>query len=272
MAYEPTMLYAARIWGKACEKKYVKKLINERQRSVLCKCVKAYRTSSLINMLAITGITPLWMLIKQKYDVNQQKNKITFGKRIDYEKAVTMTSKLHPSEWRHIEYTYVKNEITANSMLNFENEMKELIIFTDGSKMKNGVGGAFVVAKKTQGFIHSKEMRLATHCNNFQAEMISIIEALKYIEEKKTESVRICTESLSSLIAITNYYNNNSLAVEARCLVSKLKNKQVKLNLTYVQAHIGIKGNELADRLAKQAAQSKDKKLIYDKRPKNYLT
>lgn len=60
--------------------------------------------------------------------------------------------------------------------------------------------------------------------------------------------------------------------MEARCLVSKLKNKQVKLNLTYVQAHIGIKGNELADRLAKQAAQSKDKKLIYDKRPKNYLT
>jgi len=50
-----------------------------------------------------------------------------------------------------------------------------------------------------------------------------------------------------------------------------LEKSEWKIEFSWVKAHLGIYGNELADRLAKEAARSKDTNIAFNKIPKSTL-
>lgn len=129
--------------------------------------------------------------------------------------------------------------------LTAEKEHNWKFVFTDGSK--TNFGTAFAVVDEN-GDILSKGL-LPHFATVFSAEATAILEATVLADSFKTV---ICTDSLSTLTAITNINNKTSIIVAIR---DKLIKNQEKLKLLWIPGHVGIKGNENADAAAKAAIQ-----------------
>ncbi|GBM92596.1 hypothetical protein AVEN_106216-1 [Araneus ventricosus] len=127
-------------------------------------------------------------------------------------------------------------------------EMKGLMIFTDGSKMDGRVGCAFVVFCNKTELDYSK-FRLNDSSTVFMAEEIAIQQAVQYVKANGLGQVNIISDSWSALMAL-------SAVEEARDIMNNIKEYKGKITLTWIdldRAHMGNFGNERADQLAKEA-------------------
>ncbi|XP_031328755.1 uncharacterized protein LOC116159809 [Photinus pyralis] len=118
------------------------------------------------------------------------------------------------------------------------------IIYTDASKSDNRIGAAIITPKSKRKF------RLPALCSTFTAEIYAILQAINYIALHQQENYVICTDSLSSILILRQIYPKNPLVQEIRRKIDNLSNSIIFL---YTPSHIGIPGNEDADRTAKEA-------------------
>ena len=119
-------------------------------------------------------------------------------------------------------------------------------IYTDGSKDGNKVG----CAAFEKSFISN--IRLPEKASIFTAEVKAIDLALSYISQHKHTNFIIFSDSLSVLTTIKNHNTDNVLIQNLHLRLHEiLRTKTVKL--CWIPSHIGIKGNERVDRLAKDA-------------------
>ena len=88
------------------------------------------------------------------------------------------------------------------------------IIFTDGSKSARGVGAAAVFGNV------KKTVSLPEHASIFTAELKALQLALKITAERAHENVLICSDSMSSIVAIKNGIRTNELVRRLRDRVS----------------------------------------------------
>lgn len=141
--------------------------------------------------------------------------------------------------------------------------LNKSIIFTDGACSGNpgpGGWGAIVVA-------HQKVTELgggSGRTTNNQMEMQSVIEALRFVDNKINE-VNVYTDSVYVIRGITQWIwgwkKNNWLTAEGQPVLNKehwLELDQVvsavkkfaKINWHYVRGHTGVPGNERCDQIA----------------------
>jgi ribonuclease HI len=73
----------------------------------------------------------------------------------------------------------------------------------------------------------------------------------------------IYTDSKITIQSIQNYRNHKILMEKIRKKTLELEKKEWIIQITWIKAHVGQYGNELADNLAKEA--TKNKELIYEK-------
>ena len=175
----------------------------------------------------------------------------------------------HPS-WTHTEPTI---DFSLTSMdkheepLRMKNEFKirveekykhHRIVYTDGSHDPSN--------HRTGAGIHFPALRdavipLSPYSSIFTAELAAIQMAIGWIKlaEKKKPTSRkylIATDSLSSLLALKNQsserldYVHGILQAITNCAL-----KGTQIDLIWIPSHIDIKGNEIADSLAKLATQ-----------------
>ncbi|GBL97639.1 hypothetical protein AVEN_49144-1 [Araneus ventricosus] len=128
-------------------------------------------------------------------------------------------------------------------------EMKGLMIFTNGSKMGGRVDCAFVVFyNKTE--LYYRKFRLNASSTVFMTEVIAIQQAVQYVKANDLGQVNIISDSRSALMAL-------STVEEARDMINNIKEDikeyKGKITLTWIRAHMGNFGNERADQLAKEA-------------------
>ena len=90
-----------------------------------------------------------------------------------------------------------------------------------------------------------------------QTELVAILQALRYTEQHEIGPVVIHTDSLSAIQAlqILKIKENKNLLSNIHLLLIKHKNQNRKVTLNWIPSHIGIPGNEEADKLAKQTNQ-----------------
>ncbi|GBN08115.1 hypothetical protein AVEN_166570-1 [Araneus ventricosus] len=94
-------------------------------------------------------------------------------------------------------------------------EMKGLMIFTDGSKMDGRVGCAFVVFyNKTE--LDYRKFRLNDSSTVFMAEVIAIQQAVQYVKANDLGRVNMISDSRSALMAL-------SAVEEARDIINNIK-------------------------------------------------
>ena len=90
--------------------------------------------------------------------------------------------------------------------------------------------------------------------------------------QRNQRSVAIHTNSRISLDVIANPSNHQNLVERIREEVRRLENDNWIIHFTWVKAHNGNYGNEIADHLAKEAASGSDVDIAYIKIPKSAVT
>jgi len=113
--------------------------------------------------------------------------------------------------------------------------------------------------------------KLHNRCSNNQAEQTVIINALHALETIKLSNntpptVKIFTDSKITLSALKNPKNRTHLIEEIRKKTTILEKEDWFIEFTWIKAHAGHNGNELADKLAKEATQNNE--ICYNKIPK----
>ncbi|KAI5747382.1 hypothetical protein M8J77_014049 [Diaphorina citri] len=127
-------------------------------------------------------------------------------------------------------------------------------IYTDASKNETSVSAAFCTEDSK---FNVRLSPLLSICN---AELMSILYAIHFILnvcQSQTFLLKfmLYSDSLSALQSIQNVFSSNPIAQEIRNIL--VKNKHIlSLHFTWVPSHVGIVGNEEADRLAKEALSS----------------
>ncbi|XP_050512801.1 uncharacterized protein LOC126888504 [Diabrotica virgifera virgifera] len=129
-----------------------------------------------------------------------------------------------------------------------------LEIYTDASKQNDGTGCAFYIPSANI----QEKFKLNSSTSIFSAEAIGIIKACEYIEKSKLKKIHLLSDSLSVLKCIANPINVvatdiNPFIKKLKLKIHKLRKSHYELKFTWVKAHIGLRGNEVVDSLAKES-------------------
>jgi ribonuclease HI len=217
---------------------------------------KAFCTTSRKASCKLTGTTPI--IIKLEEVVKRYKIKLKLGNStIELDQDVEFKYWPHPAE-------AVTIEVVGN-------EEASVHAYTDGSKHNQGVGSGVVIFKGSE-MVGKLKLKLDNRCSNNQA----ILKALKATELLNRHSINPCTATIftDSRVSLDSLHNPNNHAIlveEIRKKVASLERSEWKITFSWVEAHIGIYGNELADRLAKEAAQSEGTSYEFNRIPKSTL-
>ena len=122
-------------------------------------------------------------------------------------------------------------------------------VYTDGSKSEAGVGFGVVFPSFCRGG------NLPKVASVFTAELSAIVLALEIIFTLPVSSFIIFSDSQSALSAVESFNcSNHPLVLSILEWLYLLHSKKYKVKFCWVPAHVGVPGNEKADKLAGEAA------------------
>ena len=123
------------------------------------------------------------------------------------------------------------------------------IVYTDVSKSSEGGVGAAAAWEDGEA-----KVALPGVASIFTTEMQAIKLALKHIHDGNRQRYLACLDSLSSLKAIQCQSSRNHLVQRIQEEICRIIATLKTITFFWIPGHSGIKGNDQADRVAKQAA------------------
>ncbi|XP_074026915.1 uncharacterized protein [Leptinotarsa decemlineata] len=121
-------------------------------------------------------------------------------------------------------------------------------IYTNASHSESGVGAAYTTIESFAKF------QLPPFTTIFTAELIAICEALRHLNTKPTSNWIIVSDSLSAIQSLSQLYPTHPSLIEIKSELQISQKKNSNVQFLWCPSHIGIEGNEKADRLAREAA------------------
>jgi ribonuclease HI len=170
--------------------------------------------------------------------------------------------------WQHPAELAIIREVENGTMYTTE-------VYTDGSKTGDNVGAAGITCIFVNGkLVHQLKVKLHGHCSNNQAEQIAILEVLEKLElqdgQDNDKHIAIYTDSKISLDLLQNKCKRNQLIEFIRNKIIALAHLKWTMHFGWVKGYVGIQGNELVERLAKEAA-TEDGPVVYNKMPREVI-
>ncbi|GBO01122.1 hypothetical protein AVEN_31197-1 [Araneus ventricosus] len=236
-ALERIIVYAAPAWWVGTANQRQK--INSLQRQVLLAVTGAFRTTSTAALQVISGIEPADLVCEMEAALYQLKHNRPDPHFLGVHLESNQVERYLPS-WAHPSTKHIVH-------WDQDSPDYDLGIFTDGSKLNGQVGAAFSVFDPQ----HSGDFqfRLDDHCSVFQAELTAIKQALLWKQQNRPHAnCHLFTDSMSSLKALQKFAPKNNLVDDINSLLDGT------ISLHWVKAHIGVAGNEVADKAAKAAS------------------
>ena len=137
-----------------------------------------------------------------------------------------------------------------------------LVCFTDGSCLTNpGPCGAGAVIYHPEGHFDSIKRPVASHGSILLGELVAILSVMEHIltnsHQIDREEISIFCDSQTAVGILTlNWTSNHYQDVIKRIkeAMSTLKSRGWKIEIVWTPGHSEVEGNEVADRLAKEAA------------------
>ena len=151
-----------------------------------------------------------------------------------------------------------KKDSTTEELKQIFHEHKhvsKISMYTDGSKSEKGTGAGVVVFRKCiNNFVYDHyKLKLNVLASAFTAELVALEGAVNSIKNVKNTSCTIYSDSKSALQSILKYDSKNPITQNIHILLLNIKENNTKVKFCWVPAHCGIRGNELADKVAKEA-------------------
>jgi ribonuclease HI len=213
---------------------------------------KAYRTTSSEALCMLTGMTPIIIKLEEvvkRYNIKGKSGNRTF--ELDYDVELKY--------WPHPADVVTIKEVVSN-------EEASVQAYTDGSKYDQGVGfgAAFFIGSE---IVAQLKLKLDNRRSNNQAEQLAIIKALEAIESLNRYNINpstatIFTDSRVSLDSLHNPNNHAYLVEEIRRKVASLERCEWKIMFSWVKAHVGIYGNELAETSQRSGAKRRHQQCV----------
>ena len=127
-------------------------------------------------------------------------------------------------------------------------------IFTDGSKSDEGVAASAFCSTAP---LKPSTKHISSDSSVYTAELTALVLALKMISKSQHKNFLIFSDSLSALEAIAGRNLNHPQLLKFFELFTDLKADDYNIVLVWVPGHVGIRGNETADSMAKNATKEK---------------
>ena len=118
-------------------------------------------------------------------------------------------------------------------------------VYTDGSKADNYVSSSVVFP------VDIFKVNLHEHTSIFTAEAVALKLAVQHIQRDAIRKTVIYSDSLSCLQALQNKNMENPIIREIIHILSYLGEVDSQIEFCWIPGHCGIKGNEKADKIAK---------------------
>ncbi|XP_055924683.1 uncharacterized protein LOC129956767 [Argiope bruennichi] len=243
---ERVLAHGAAIWCQDPTERMKRKLAAI-QRPFLLAISGAYRTTSTAALQIILGIPPLHLQLQREA------------------KGISLCRLKNPTNNCHLQISQLEIDCkisgwTSHPSVHLEDHQISLDdgglrsdpngIYTDGSKTDKGVGAAYCVFNN--GVTTTTwATKLAHHNTVFQAEILALYKAAEFLKSTSATST-IYVDNRTSILAAKNPKSNNKCARKIFAILSTNAN----IKISWIKAHAGYAGNEKADRLAKQAADS----------------
>jgi len=129
--------------------------------------------------------------------------------------------------------------------------VKGLVWFTDGSRTAEGTGAGVYGESVNRRLSFS----LGKHATVFQAEVYAILACVHEIETEDwpEKYVCICPNSQAALKALRAAKTTSPLVRQCQQALNDISTRHA-VGLYWVPGHAGVRGNEIADRLAKSGS------------------
>ena len=128
----------------------------------------------------------------------------------------------------------------------------EYKIYTGGSKTSEGVGFAVVADDSCDS------AKLSSSASMYTAELTAIIDAMNMAYHTSQKSFVIYSDSKSALESLNNYNPSHPLVQKAQEWLVRISCQHKSVSFCWIPAHVGILGNERADRKAKIACNQRE--------------
>jgi len=131
-------------------------------------------------------------------------------------------------------------------------------IIKDGSTIGRNAGAAAVIIRDDT-FLHQSMCRLHDRSFSILAGKVTILRTLEQIQniqlaEDAEKIVVVNREIKVTLDTLRNRNKHYTLVGNVRKEIKRLEDQQWRIHFKWFKSHVGIQGNEVADRLAKEVA------------------
>jgi len=272
----PKLTYACLVWGQEKTlKPHIQALASLQRLAMLLIC-PSLRTTPTRGLEVILGLCPLHIKINEiaikarvrTSDVvlndweETKRNKCAYKKYDHKDNHLNSLDKLivkacgnFQSDKTHYKAEKINFTVLRKSRVENYSE-KDIIIFTDGSKTKEGVGCGCLVTLGDH-VIWESSYKLPNYSTVYQAEVFAINKAADWINNNFIEvpkcDIFINSDSQSCLNSLENSMVKSLTVKNCKLSLQKLGSDH-NLTVQWIKGHDDATGNEAADALAKRGA------------------